>query len=132
MKKIKSSYLLVLLFSVTLCFMSCQDNLDSSQTIGAQTLRANLSECIWAPFSQGANFILTIDFSNNDVIVYDSEREIVDEGSWSFVNGKFILSNLSGVMANYNGTWEIIEDREVFFELQKDGVKINFEQECSI
>ncbi len=132
MKKFKSNFVVIFCLSFVLSFIACQDNLDSDQTTGAENLKANLSECIWAPFSQGANFTLSIDFKNNDVIVYNSQEEVVDEGSWSFVDGKFILSNLSGVLANYNGTWEIIEDRDVFFELQKDGVKINFEQDCAI
>lgn len=131
MRKMNRNIIYTLFVSVALFLTSCQETGDTSVVTTPTNLNANLSECLWAPFSQGANFVLSIDFSNNNVIVYNSNNETVDEGSWAFTDGRFVLSNLTGVLVNYNGAWEIIEDRNVFFELQKDGVKINFEQDCN-
>ncbi|WP_442265299.1 hypothetical protein ACSIGC_13305 [Tenacibaculum sp. ZS6-P6] len=126
-----SNFLYIIFVSVALFLTSCQNTGDTTIVTTPVNLQANLSECFWSPFSQGANFILSIDFSNNNVVVYNSDKEMVDKGNWAFIEGKFVLSNLGYVLANYNGVWEIIINKETFFELQKEGVKINFEQDCS-
>jgi len=103
------------------------------ETCSDEGIESFFSECRWFPFSAGDNSIsgLSIDFSNNNILVYNTEGAAVDEGNWSIKNGIISLNALSAVMANYIGDWQVIECREGFVELQKGEVKIGLEKACN-
>ncbi|WP_143569736.1 hypothetical protein [Tenacibaculum agarivorans] len=114
-------------------------NFEADCSYGDDTaeLKANLlaDSCRWFPHrlkpENDANLEgLTIDFSGNNIHVYDSEENVVDEGSWEYVDGKVIFSNLSQALEGYNGKWYIVEDREGYLKLGKEDILIDFEAEC--
>ncbi len=112
---------------------SCEQDNEEENIPEAATLTANLSECLWAPFNSEDEtlFGLNIDFSNGNIEVTGPDGNVMDEGTWQIENSEVIFENLTGVLAEYNGNWMVLEDREVFLELGNGQTVINFEQSCN-
>ena len=132
MKTYFTNFTKVILASVTLVFTSCEKEGPEDEQLESNSLTANLSECMWASSNiEDENATgLFIDFSDQNIHVYDQQENIVDEGNWRIENEKIVFDGLSQRLGDYNGSWTVIEDREGYLKLQIENTIIDFEQSC--
>ncbi len=93
----------------------------------------NLSECRWivANAEQG-NFlsVLTLDFSNMNIHVYNPNETVVDEGNWEVDNGVLFFNDLSMELANYIGEWVVTDCSSERFEIKRGDEVLVLERVC--
>ncbi|MBO0590378.1 hypothetical protein I2486_03070 [Cellulophaga sp. E16_2] len=73
---------------------------------------------------------LLIDFSNNNIHVYDANNTVVEEGNWSLQSGTLSFNNLSMTLANYGGEWKVIECADGLFKLEKGEETLLLTKKC--
>ncbi|WP_424000171.1 hypothetical protein [Maribacter sp. IgM3_T14_3] len=93
-----------------------------------------LSTCKWNTTDVSDETVqnLTIDFSNQNIHVYNDNGVVVDEGYWEVANGLVTFNNLSATLANYIGEWEVAECGAEALLLQKGNSFIGLEQDCTV
>lgn len=80
-----------------------------------------LGQCKWKITNVDGTFSeeLLIDFSSNNIHVYNASNIVVDEGNWSLQNKALQFNSLSMTLANYIGEWKVIECSTETFKLER-------------
>jgi len=90
------------------------------------------SDCRWSITDGQGNFIeeLDIDFSIGNMLVYDPNDTLSDEGSWDISGTTISFNDLSTSLADYTGDWEVIACSEKRFRLQRDDQILVLVENC--
>ena len=75
---------------------------------------------------------LYIDFSRNNVHVYNANNVVVDEGNWSLQSGVLQINSLSATLGNYIGDWKVISCENDSFKLKRGEETIVLAKSCEV
>ncbi|CAM4204557.1 hypothetical protein [Zobellia nedashkovskayae] len=87
----------------------------------AETIENRLSVCNWRITDEKGEFFedLLIDFAEKQMLVYDTNEKVVDEGSWEVEGNILTFTGLSRNLANYIGDWQVLECGEEEMKIQR-------------
>ncbi|WBU88364.1 hypothetical protein [Cellulophaga omnivescoria] len=109
---------------------NCDENAACSD---AEINEALLGECKFKITNVDGTFSeeLLIDFSSNNIHVYDANNTVVEEGNWSLQSGTLSFNDFTMILENYGGDWKVIECSEEAFTLEKGEEIIVLTKVCS-
>ncbi|MUH35708.1 hypothetical protein D9O36_07645 [Zobellia amurskyensis] len=99
----------------------------------AKSIQDRLSLCSWRMSDEKGEFFedLSIDFGEQRMLVYDSNGEVLDEGSWMVEGNLLAFSGLSKSLANYIGNWQVLECGEEYMKIQRKVEVVVLTKLCS-
>ncbi|MDB2606695.1 hypothetical protein N9Y48_02825 [Zobellia sp.] len=104
-------------------FMVLEEDCDYQPTIcDADVITERLEVCTWKISDEKGAFFedLNIEFSENRMLVYNANGEVVDEGGYSVIENTLTFSELDRVLANYIGNWQVLECGEENMRIQRE------------
>ena len=80
-----------------------------------------IQSCRWTITNLDGTFFdaLDIDFSNENIHVYNANEEVVEEGNWEISGAVLKFNDLSMALANYVGEWTVIACADNLFKIQR-------------
>lgn len=90
------------------------------------------SECRWSITDGKGDFLedITIDFSQYNMLAYNTSDTLVDEGSWDISDTAITFNGLATTLSNYVGDWQVIACSEARFRLQRGDEVLVFIKIC--
>ncbi|MGJ8738073.1 hypothetical protein [Zobellia laminariae] len=99
----------------------------------AEIIENRLSVCSWRMSDEKGEFFedLLVEFAEKRMLVYGSNGEVVDEGSWTIEENMLTFSGLSRSLANYIGEWQVLECGEEDMKIKRKEEVIVLTKVCN-
>lgn len=97
-------------------------NCDNANTVcGEAYIYDVIQSCRWTVSNLDGTFFeaLDIDFSNENIHVYNASEVVVEEGNWEVSGSVLKFNNLTMALANYGGEWTVIQCADNLFKINR-------------
>ena len=91
--------------------------------------------CRWSIFEeQDTNIVevITVEFINSEIVAYDANETIVDQGDWNIEGALITFSGLTGDLERFTGDWEVITCSEKRFSLRRGEETLALVENCDL